>query len=246
MARRHGWRIGIGAGVLWLALAAGAVAQETVIKDNTVATGDKSNVNVGGTQIIGYTIEQHERALDRLEKRLRLDLERAHSAEQQVLRNQIAEVERQRGDLQASYEQTVRELEALQAKLSDLGEGIEDAKIDEAKAALAQGDRSKADALFAEVERLEQESIDRAAEAAYQRGVIAEQEVRWADAADHFSKAARLGPDRAPAAQGAGTRMAGRALSGGLSVCAGKVGPRHRRVREEHDPTRQRIEPAGD
>ncbi|MFK7942168.1 MAG: tetratricopeptide repeat protein, partial [Paracoccaceae bacterium] len=195
MAGRQIWK-GLGGGLICLWLLTGAQAGAQTIEDNTVNTGDNANVNIGGQQTIidGYSIEQHEAALARREAQLRSDLERAHSAEQQLLNRQLAEVERQRTDLQASYQQTVRELEALQAKLSDLGEGIEDAKIAAAKAALAEGDRSKADALFAEVEALEQEGIDRAAEAAYQRGVIAEQEVRWADAADHFSKSARLGP----------------------------------------------------
>ena len=42
---------------------------------------------------------------------------------------------------------------------------------------------------------MEQGSIERAADAAYQRGLIAEDEVRWGDAADHFARAARLAPD---------------------------------------------------
>jgi len=69
------------------------------------------------------------------------------------------------------------------------------ARIEAAQAALSNGDTELADRIFAEVEKMEQGSIERAADAAYQRGLIAEDEVRWADAADHFARAARLAPD---------------------------------------------------
>ena len=39
-----------------------------------------------------------------------------------------------------------------------------------------------------------QTNAERAAEAAFQRGQVAEQELRWPDAADHFAEAARLAP----------------------------------------------------
>ncbi|MEM1298194.1 MAG: tetratricopeptide repeat protein [Pseudomonadota bacterium] len=183
------------------AVMAGALWSGSAAAQQSVKTQDCSPVAVGddNVQIIkcGYSAEDYENALARREAQIRSDLERAHTAEKQVLQLQLNEVQRQRADLQASYEQTVQELAALRSRISDIGEGVEQAKIDAAKQALASGDRSKADALFAEVERLEQESIARAAEAAYQRGIIAEQEIRFADAADHFSKAARMVPNNA-------------------------------------------------
>ncbi|MEL7467365.1 MAG: tetratricopeptide repeat protein [Pseudomonadota bacterium] len=157
---------------------------------NAVVTGDNSTVTI----IQGYTIEQHEAALARREAQIRADLAKVSSAEQELLRRQIADIESQRTDLQTSYDRAVRELTDLRNRLSDIGEGISQQKIDEAKQALYEGDRSKADALFAEVEAMEQESIDRAAAAAFERGKIAEQEVRWHDALKHFDKSARLTP----------------------------------------------------
>ena len=189
----------IRAAFLALLLASPAWAQQSV------ATRDCSPVAVGDNNVqtitCGYSIEQHEAALARREAQLKAELEqrfaetqRANEAERKLLGLELAEVQRQRADLEASYEKTVQELANLRARISDIGTGIEQAKIEEAREALVRGDRSAADALFAEVERLEQERIDRAAEAAFQRGLIAEQEIRWADAADHFAKAARLVP----------------------------------------------------
>ncbi|MEM1298193.1 MAG: tetratricopeptide repeat protein [Pseudomonadota bacterium] len=178
--------------VIALLLVTPALAQQSV------TTRDCSPVAVGddNVQIIkcGYSAEDYENALARREAQIRSDLERAHTAEKQVLQLQLNEIQRQRADLQASYEQTVQELAALRSRISDIGEGVEQPKIDAAKEALASGDRSKADALFAEVEQMEQEGIDRAATAAYLRGDIAVVELRWIDAARHYSRAAQLVP----------------------------------------------------
>ena len=164
-------------------------------RGNAVGTGDNSQVTI----VQGYTIEQHEAALARREAQIRSDLQRAISesrradeAERRILQLQLAEVERQRLDLDNSYDQAVKELQKLRAKLSDLGEGIAQERIVAAKQALERGDTSKADELFAEVERLEEQAVYRAAHAAYQRGKIAEDEIRWYDAAEHYRRAAGL------------------------------------------------------
>jgi hypothetical protein len=136
---------------------------------------------------------------------LRAVLERAHAAEQAQLRAelegkqalllaQLAEVERRRAELESSHAERVEELKELRARLSDVGEGIALERIDAAKQALAEGDTSLAAQIFEEIEAMEQASIDRAAEAAFQLGKIADDEIRWADAAEHYGRAARLAP----------------------------------------------------
>jgi len=80
------------------------------------------------------------------------------------------------------------------ARLGDIAEGLPQSRLDAARKALAEGDDSKADANFAEVEAMEATAVLRVAEAAFERGTLAEADVRWADAAGHFAKAARLAP----------------------------------------------------
>jgi hypothetical protein len=131
-----------------------------------ISTGDQSPVTV----IQGYTIEQHEAALARREATLRADLGRAHQSEIDLIEQQLAEVERQKSDLQASHDARVRELADLRLRLADVGAGIPEERIQAAQQALYEGDASKADAIFAEVEAMEADSISRAAKAAFQRG----------------------------------------------------------------------------
>ncbi len=179
--------------VLVALLSAPAAAQQAEI-----TTGDCSGVISGSdnrqTIICGYTIEQHQAALADREAQLRADLERTHTAEQRALQLQLADVERQRADLQASYEQTVAELAQLREKLSGMGGDFSEARIAEARDALTRGDRSKADALYAEAEQMVQEPVARAADAAFQRGLIALSEIRWADARAHFERSSQLAP----------------------------------------------------
>lgn len=94
----------------------------------------------------------------------------------------------------AEYRAKIAELELLLTQATGATAAIGANRIADAKAALEAGDASAADAIFAEVEALEAEGVKRAADAAYGRGLIAEEQVRWGDAADHYTKAARLNP----------------------------------------------------
>jgi len=167
-----------------------------VITGGTKAAGGAAAVggNVGGNVTIGYTSEQHEAALQKRLDELRADLERAHAAERDLLLSQITEVERQKSDLEASFTAREQDLRELRLKLADVGEGIAGERIEAAQQALDEGDTSLADTIFAEVETMDRDAIDRAANAAFQRGRIAEDEVRWAGAAEHYGRAAGLDP----------------------------------------------------
>ncbi len=66
-------------------------------------------------------------------------------------------------------------------------------RIAEAEAVMGEN-FEKADALFAEIEAAQALEVEKAARAAFARGEIAAEEVRWIDAADHFDRAARLSP----------------------------------------------------
>ncbi|MEJ6708272.1 MAG: hypothetical protein QNK92_05625 [Amylibacter sp.] len=64
----------------------------------------------------------------------------------------------------------------------------------DARKALEAGDFSIADDIFTEIEIHEQLAVERAARAAFALGEIAEQEIRWADAAKHYTNATHKHP----------------------------------------------------
>ena len=97
-------------------------------------------------------------------------------------------------DAEASWAVRKAELGRAMARLDAVAAGLPAARLDAARRALDEGDTAKADALFAEVEAMEAAAVERAAAAAFERGKLAEGEVRWADAAGHYATAARLDP----------------------------------------------------
>ncbi|MEJ2756796.1 MAG: tetratricopeptide repeat protein, partial [Gammaproteobacteria bacterium] len=96
---------------------------------------------------------------------------------------------------EASYNAYIKELEDRIARLDPLKGQISDQLIEQAKAALGEGDTAKADQLFAQVEANADSHITAAAEAAYQRGKLAEDNIRYAEAYRHYERAAQLNPD---------------------------------------------------
>ena len=182
-----------------------AHAQSTTIRgdnEGIVQQGDGNIAAAEGAQvIIGYTVEKHEAILTQRLNELRADLaktsdllDRAHRAEIALKQNQLAEVQRQLANLDASFQAKEAELRAARRKLQELAGDLPQDQLDAAKQALYEGNTALADDLFAEVERMDQAAIERAAGAAYERGKLAESDIRWADAARHFGKAARLHP----------------------------------------------------
>lgn len=145
-----------------------------------------------GTVIIGLTQEKFFAELERREAEIRADLTRASSAEKQVLELQLEKVQQQKANLASAYQQAVADLDALRTRLEEFEGQVPRAQLEAAQHALFEGDRSKADALLAGVEAQLQDEVALAARAAFDRGVIADQDVRWNDAAAHFARAANL------------------------------------------------------
>ncbi|MEM9139644.1 MAG: tetratricopeptide repeat protein [Pseudomonadota bacterium] len=116
------------------------------------------------------------------------------NADTQTLLAEKAELERRIGDLDASFDAAKQRIADLEALLEREGNVLGAERLDLAETALKAGDFDAADALLAEIEADEDLAVKRAARAAYGRGKIAEEQVRWHDAADHYGKAARLDP----------------------------------------------------
>lgn len=141
-----------------------------------------------------YTIAEHEAALARREAEIRADLGGKQAEETEALLRELAEVHVQKADLDASFADRKAELDGAKAALEAFSADLPARHLEAAFAALAQGDTSLADAIFAEVAALEADGIDRAATADFQRGKLAEADIRWSEAAARYADAARLAP----------------------------------------------------
>ena len=142
----------------------------------------------------GFTREKHEVSLlDRLND-LAIAIAKAPEAERATLRAEHDAVEAKLRDLESSFASAQTRIEELEALLERAGNEIGAERLERAEAALANGDFDEADALLAEIEADADLAIQRAARAAFGRGQIAEEQVRWHDAAAHYTRAAELDP----------------------------------------------------
>ena len=154
-----------------------------------------SNTHIQNQTIhIGITLEQHEQRLKRRETEIRADLEQAHAADRQLLEIELRDIEQRLQDTQASYEAHIADLKERIAQLEQLRGEFPDRLLDQAIDALQQGETDKADRLFKQIEDESDGHIKRVAEAAFQRGKIAKDAIRYTDALEHYEKAVRLQP----------------------------------------------------
>ncbi|WIY25524.1 tetratricopeptide repeat protein [Parasedimentitalea psychrophila] len=179
-----------------------------MLGDNTDNTIHNGSGNTQARDIHGISPEQFERQLNKSLVDLRADLEakhaetrRADAAELKMRQMEISDLQRQIGDYEArvanpeaAYKEHIARIAELEQLLRDATVEIGENRIKDAQAALEQGDFSKADEIFAEVEEFETQAVKRASKASFGRGLIAEEQVRWQDAAEHYSRAARLDP----------------------------------------------------
>lgn len=156
----------------------------------------------GNINIPGYTKEKHQHILNREKARLRKDLERFHKSqnkslqlEKQLLEIKLDEVETQLGNLERSYQERIEFLKGIIFELRSFQGSVKDKLLTNAEIALQQGDASKADVLFEQIEKQERTSIQRAAKAAFKRGKIAEDSFNYVSAFKHYERAVGLEPD---------------------------------------------------
>ena len=168
--------------------------------DNSV-TGSQDVTQIGhnsGTVSIGLTFEQHEANVRQRLAEMRADLERAHGAERALFQAQIDAGTAALRNLQQDYERNVAELADLRQTLAQYHNQIDTERHAAADAALERGDMSLARALLGELAaqaRARREDASKEeARLEFKLGEIAETEIRWADAATHYSRAAQLDP----------------------------------------------------
>ena len=135
-----------------------------------------------------------EAELNKRAAEVEAELATASEDERTRLEGERAEIASKLADVEGALKEREAKIRDLEALLDREGNEIGGERLAEARTALEQGDFSKADDLFAEIEAREAMAVQSAARAAYGRGEIAEEQVRWADAAVHYARAARLEP----------------------------------------------------
>jgi tetratricopeptide (TPR) repeat protein len=149
------------------------------------------------TIITGIPFETYKADLADKEKEIRQLLVDAalSKRDRAALEKQLVDVEALRLDERASYEAHIKDLEERIKRLDHLTGQVPEKLIDEAKEALAHDDTAKADQLFRQVEEQADPHIIAAAEAAYQRGKLAEDAINYKAAFEHYQRAVQLAPD---------------------------------------------------
>ncbi|MFS4437895.1 hypothetical protein ACMA5I_06760 [Paracoccaceae bacterium GXU_MW_L88] len=173
---------------------------------------NSSNVQQAGRDqhFTGISFEQHQASLKEAvkerEELLRREFSESRRADKAEHREAISRLESELAELRRRLSEPERDYAAYQKRIGELEQllkqasgAVSEERIYEAREALNRGNLTIADKIFAEValyeEEQEQKSRQRRAEAEYGRGVIADQELRLNDAADHYGQAADLSQD---------------------------------------------------
>ena len=155
-----------------------------------------------GPSITGPTVVMPLADHDKREANYRTELERLHqqisalqteaSGDQLVvLQAEKAEIETRLSDVTAALGAQDQLITSLEADLARAANEYPEVAA-KAKAALESGDFDTADRFFAQLEDADDLAVLATARHAYSRGEIAEERIRWVDAARHYGKAARL------------------------------------------------------
>lgn len=161
----------------------------TVVKQTVEALSARQSKD--GPQL---TVPEFIRIRREMKADLEAELTAADQSEKDQLRARIAELEKQIADPEPALAEAQTRIADLEALLERSGNDIGGDRLAKARAALERGDFSIADEIFAEIEVRRELEVKEAARAAYGRGEIAEEQVRWHDAAEHYTRAARLDP----------------------------------------------------
>ncbi|MEL7154764.1 MAG: tetratricopeptide repeat protein, partial [Pseudomonadota bacterium] len=143
---------------------------------------------------VHLTLEAYEERLKKARDEVLAQIPDSSGEQLQHLTNKRDEYESRLRDIEPAYEQAKARIAELEELLEREGNLLGAEELEQAEAALAKGDFDAAEASLIRIEDQGDLEVKRTARAAFGRGKIAEEQVRWLDAADHYDKAARLDP----------------------------------------------------
>ncbi len=187
---------------------------------NTKIKGDNNTVNTGphihkSNSEVKMPYKEHKRMIelerkDAVEEYKRnVELERKDAVEEYKKANtdsekeeplrKINEFDKRLSDLPQAFEEAQELIKnatnIIKTIFDRVGKEIGEDKLTEIRIAFENGDFSKADNLFAEIESDKKLNILELADIALIRGQIAEEQVRWQEAAKHYAYAVQLNPN---------------------------------------------------
>ncbi len=142
---------------------------------------------------IGITLEEHDRSLQRQEKKLKKELSESirkdEQEKRQTLEIELKAVVEKQGNLQQSYEEEKKRRESAVTALEKFKGELPVTKIEEAEKHLQSGDTKIAEKLFDEIDEKGSVSV---ALAAYQSGQLAEGRIDYGKAMKKYRRAVAL------------------------------------------------------
>ena len=148
----------------------------------------------GAAGVLTLTLEEYEARQQRRGEEIAARLVGASEEDRTRLESEKSELASRLAKIETSYAKAKETIAGLRETAERYGNALGAEKLEEARRIFEEGDFDAADSLFARVEDEGDLEVERTAAAAFQRGKIAEEQVRWLDAAEHYAKAARLKP----------------------------------------------------
>ncbi|MEM0923094.1 MAG: hypothetical protein AAGI13_08620, partial [Pseudomonadota bacterium] len=156
---------------------------------------------------VSLTIDAYQSMLERERDNLQAQLRQA-DRETGALSERIAAYEAKLANLETAFADAEAVIEGLEITLSRYGNDLPEGLAEAAEAALHQNppDFDGAERLLTEITDLQEQRLtvqqdqldmekEKTAAFWFQRGKVAEEQIRWLDAAEHYKRAATLAPD---------------------------------------------------
>ena len=187
------WETVVGIGVV-VGLLVGAIQLFKWLRPSFAKPAPPEQPKPPRTDVITMTPQQFAQTQREMLTQTKAELEKAHGAERQQLQDKIDELNRRLANPEEALAQQHAKILDLEARLERLGNRIGGDRLAAARDALRAGEFTLANDIFAEVDAARELDVQEAASAAFGLGEVAEVQIRWADAATHYDKAARLNP----------------------------------------------------
>ncbi len=166
---------------------------------NTNIDGDNNSVtnveqSISENQMV-IPKEIYRENLENAVKRKELELQvAAHNDEKIQLYKQIDDLKNSLANLPESLKKAQERNAELEVLLKHGDNKVVEKKLKRAMNAIKENNFTKADNILTEIEETEKLDKKDFGSIAYARGAVAEQDIRWQDAAEHYTRAAQLNP----------------------------------------------------
>ena len=166
---------------------------------NTKIKGDNNTVNTGlhvhkSNSEMKIPYEDFQRRIELERKDAIEEHKKASDVEKVDLEQKIAELNRRLSDVPKAFEELQKRNTELEELVKHGDNKAIEKKFQKAIDAFKENEFAKADKILIEMEETETLNKKNFGDIAYARGNVAEQDVRWNDAAKHYARAAQLDP----------------------------------------------------